>query len=260
MIDIKRNKRKYHAQILNQNAKLDAIFSRTVVPILGRQWLDVAKFVEKGTTSGIELIISFSDTRFINAIKNWYRRVGSVYLDEVITRVEETQPKGILSPAKIKGTTEEFWYGYNTWLQTESVRKVTKLNKTTTKVLRNIIDKGIREGKGTQEIATDIRKLKGLSNATRAKTIARTETHSAMTESTDRSVDAAPVKIESKDWLSALDERTRKGLFNHVTADGESVPKDEFFVRTGESLMYPGDTSGSAGNIILCRCITLYNT
>jgi hypothetical protein len=37
-----------------------------------------------------------------------------------------------------------------------------------------------------------------------------------------------------------------------------NVPIDEPFIVSGEELMYPGDPSGSAGNVINCRCAIGY--
>ena len=55
-------------------------------------------------------------------------------------------------------------------------------------------------------------------------------------------------------WDASLDGRTRPA---HASADGQKVAVDKPFLVGGERLMYPGDSSGSAGNIIHCRCSTL---
>ena len=63
--------------------------------------------------------------------------------------------------------------------------------------------------------------------------------------------------VSGKEWSSNISGNPRtppKSNFNHLRADGEVVPVNEPFVRTGEHLMYPGDPSGSAGNIINCHC------
>ena len=64
-----------------------------------------------------------------------------------------------------------------------------------------------------------------------------------------------PPKIQ-KLWVSAGDERVRRGKFSHVKADGQKVNVDEPFVVSGEFLKIPGDSSlgASLGNIIRCRC------
>jgi uncharacterized protein with gpF-like domain len=62
----------------------------------------------------------------------------------------------------------------------------------------------------------------------------------------------------TKEWVSAMDDRVRSpengSEFDHVAAHGEVVGLHEPFTRTGEALMHPGDSAGSAGNVIQCRC------
>ena len=43
----------------------------------------------------------------------------------------------------------------------------------------------------------------------------------------------------------------------HAEADGQEVKIDEPFIVDGESLMYPGDVTGSASNVINCRCTVI---
>ena len=55
------------------------------------------------------------------------------------------------------------------------------------------------------------------------------------------------------EWVATGDSRTRAA---HAAADGQVVGTDGTFVVGGENLRYPGDPSGSASNIIHCRCTT----
>ena len=43
-------------------------------------------------------------------------------------------------------------------------------------------------------------------------------------------------------------------FFNHAAADGQQRISDQFYLVSGENLMYPRDPRGSRGNIINCRC------
>ena len=84
----------------------------------------------------------------------------------------------------------------------------------------------------------------------RGALIARTETHGAANYGADGAARATGLKLR-KEWVSAEDERTRE---SHRLADGETVGMDQAFNVDGERLMYPGDPSASAGNVINCRC------
>lgn len=61
-----------------------------------------------------------------------------------------------------------------------------------------------------------------------------------------------------KEWAAILDDRTRHV---HAMADGQVQGINDAYIVNGEKLMFPGDTSmgASLGNIINCRCSSLYN-
>lgn len=57
--------------------------------------------------------------------------------------------------------------------------------------------------------------------------------------------------VKKKRWRAANNKRTRK---DHREANGQTVDIDKPFRVGGEKLMYPGDPSGSAKQIVHCRC------
>jgi HK97 family phage portal protein len=67
--------------------------------------------------------------------------------------------------------------------------------------------------------------------------------------------------VARKQWLSTDDSVTRgndpNDDYDHVSADMQEVGINEPFIVTNEELMYPGDSSGSAGNVINCRCTVI---
>lgn len=62
------------------------------------------------------------------------------------------------------------------------------------------------------------------------------------------------VSVE-RTWTATMDARTRP---EHAAADGQTVDLHDTFNVGGESLLYPGDPNGSAGNTIGCRCQISY--
>jgi hypothetical protein len=90
----------------------------------------------------------------------------------------------------------------------------------------------------------------GYNNAIR---IARTEGHRIQTTATMDAMKAAKDKgcDVIKQWDATLDGRTRE---SHSQVDGEIRELDKKF---SNGLMYPGDPSGGAGEVINCRCALL---
>lgn len=119
------------------------------------------------------------------------------------------------------------------------------------------LEEGLAAGETMDQLAARVREaFNGLSKE-RSEMIASTETGAAYGAA--RFASMKGLGIDTKMWLSAQDGRVRD---THVVADGQTVGIDEpFLVRNGdgivEELMYPGDSAGSASNVIRCRCVVV---
>ncbi len=133
---------------------------------------------------------------------------------------------------------------------------ITDISKTSQDRISRTIADGREKGLGQDEIADNIEEATGgrIADA-RAKTIARTEVHSASQAGAVASVEALGLQNVVKEWVSAQDERTRE---DHADTDGDTAAMDEPFIVGGEPLMFPGDPDGSPEQIINCRCVLTY--
>jgi hypothetical protein len=102
-----------------------------------------------------------------------------------------------------------------------------------------------------EELKDQIGKLSDFSEY-RADTIARTETIGAYVNGDWQGAqllgEFGPVE---KVWVATGDARGREW---HTDMMSESIPVDEPFDVDGEPMMYPHDPSGSAFNVVNCRC------
>jgi hypothetical protein len=112
-----------------------------------------------------------------------------------------------------------------------------------------------QDGVTTEDLKGQIEDITGMSEY-RADTIARTETHQAVTAGDRRAAEAlgeyGPVEHV---WVAARDARTRE---SHAAAHNQVRPFGEPFDVGGVRMMRPGD--GPVGEIVNCRCYeeTLY--
>jgi SPP1 gp7 family putative phage head morphogenesis protein len=115
--------------------------------------------------------------------------------------------------------------------------------------IKRAITQGVVQGQSIKDMSDNIQKAleTNLNNAVR---IARTETTGVMGNARS---DAFTLATENglefkKRWVSAKDERTRA---SHRELNGQVVDNDKAF---SNGLMYPGDQSGTASEVINCRC------
>ena len=95
------------------------------------------------------------------------------------------------------------------------------------------------------------KKFRGMSIAN-GRRIVRTESVNAANFATNESATTLfGAQNLQKEWIAGLDGRTRDA---HVAANGQRRNMNEKFTVMGEQLNHPGDSAGSASNVINCRC------
>lgn len=140
------------------------------------------------------------------------------------------------------------------WVRTYGIEKITNITDTTYRDIESIVTQGIQDGLSERQIGKLIDAVAPTKSASRAQTIARTETHAAAMASAQASAEATGIEMV-REWVASGGERTRE---SHDAASGQIVGMNEPFIINGEELMYPGDPNGSAGNVVNCRCAVVF--
>lgn len=118
--------------------------------------------------------------------------------------------------------------------------------------VKETLEEGLLAGDTTEQLAERVRaEFNGISRE-RSLTIAQTETSAAYGYS--RAAAMKQAGVQYKQWLTSGNDNVRPA---HLEANGQTVPVDEPFFVDGEELMYPGDPSGSPGNVINCHCVAI---
>lgn len=149
----------------------------------------------------------------------------------------------------------------------EDTRVFTFLNKRESRIrdasrriwedIKAVLEKGLADGLPNQEIANGIRAAFNGISKERAESIANTEVAAAYGFARNESMQG--LGIEEKEWLASGLDTVRD---THRVADRQRVPVDQPFLiptKDGgtEPMMFPGDETGSAANVINCKCISL---
>ncbi len=121
------------------------------------------------------------------------------------------------------------------------------INDTTFTKLRKVFTENATEGGTREQLVKKIQNTYGEITKFRAGLIARTETHNQTQYGTMQGYKQSG--LNTKIWVSVVDGETRD---SHLMTDGEERPLDRPF---SNGLMYPGDPSGDAEEVINCRCV-----
>lgn len=135
------------------------------------------------------------------------------------------------------------------------ISRVVTIEDTYKRTIADLLATRMEDGLTIREAAKEIQDIVGRRRFYRwqALRIARTETTAAANNGAIQAGDVSGYVME-KEWISALDERTRIYPFNHRQMNGKRVGLNDKFNVSGQDLAYPGDPEGSAGNVINCRC------
>lgn len=135
------------------------------------------------------------------------------------------------------------------WVREFGASQVKKINDTTKTKLQLTLSEGIEVGESIPKLRDRVSAVMTEAKTSRAVKIARTETHNSTGMGTHETFVAAGLK--QKEWLTAIDGRERE---SHAAINGEVVEIDQLF---SNGLGFPGDPSGSAEEVVNCRCVLL---
>jgi hypothetical protein len=249
-----RDKQQQRAMDDALQARLSARFERRLRTEIAKTMREVAAAYEARGELAIPLAISEHSAGIRRTLEADYRLVAMHFGKRLLN-----EAKAYTGPDVIKESlTERLSYAVGSFIGRWVATKVTQINRTTENQIRRVIRSGLDEGLGVDKIGSRIRSVAGPISALRANIIARTETHTAANFGAQEAAELTGLNMK-REWVSAQDARTRDtSEADHVDADGQTVGMKEPFIVSGERLRFPGDPSGSAANVINCRCSVVF--
>lgn len=151
--------------------------------------------------------------------------------------------------------------GVEEQIQQRANRLAGQVTDTTYGQIQDQLADGIVAGDSIDVLADRIQLVFAEASERRATTIARTEVISSFNGAQVQAARQLPADVVGgMEWISTRDGRTRaahRGRWPEGP-DRQVVPITEAFLVGGEHLQYPGDPSGSAKNIVQCRCTVAF--
>lgn len=239
------NREQFRADMERWKARAERPYARDIASLIRQTADEVAMGYENGLDPMSGPLMQGGHERAIQALMTERNRgVARAWAD--MTRRDA---KSIWNHER-KDFTDNFDRWSAQWLATVTARKVVGISQTTRRQIQAAVRQAQDAEVGIAAGARLIRQQARIIGAARALTISRTEINQSSNAATLFAADALDV-IYRKEWVAALSERTREA---HTQASGQVVGQDEAFIVDGETMMHPGDPSGSAANVINCRC------
>lgn len=157
-----------------------------------------------------------------------------------------------LTKTKIQGIRDIMINNYN---RKYGASKVTQITETTRKILNDIIVKSQDKGLGLKSIVDEIVARVDDMSVNRAKTIARTETSSAINNTSLQTAKTA--KVKKKKWIWIGGRYTYRA--NHKALNNKVIGIDELYdLGNGLKAQCPHHPSLPASEKINCSCLILF--
>lgn len=135
-----------------------------------------------------------------------------------------------------------------------AAKAITQISLTTAEDVRRVLEQATESGWSLTRTKSTLSDLFDQFSESRALTIARTETASAMNwgkyETAKETAKRLEMKLE-RTWLAVNDGRTRP---SHSSADGQTIKLDDVYSVGGSSLKFPGDPDAPPEETVMCRC------
>jgi len=214
----------------------------------------VAKEIARTMTTtnvGDPLAVEQAEANHKERLEKLLTRLWSESAEQMIEQVYGTRQKALLGSFEPTIGTNSI---IRDFLRSFGLQKIVQISSTTIKQLRGVLNQAVDEGLGERETSRLIRERAPIIAASRAQTIARTETHAAANYAVQESFKSTGVQAR-REWVAAEDERTRE---DHIDANGQIVGLNEPFTVGSEELMYPGDPAGSPEQVVNCRCAVVF--
>lgn len=251
-----RDKRRERQIVIALQDRIADKLQKDLGRVLSKTYKDAGNGYGRGGLQGVDSAINRNTEALARALTISITATTQAFINRTVESAKELKGDDYVTKAEKSGFRERVNNAVLSFIRRHIAKRVTQVNETTKEHIRRLVDRGRDSELTPDDIARGIADIADTLAGPRAHVIARTETHTAANEAALQSARELEVELK-KEWVSSMDDRVRD---DHRDANGQVVAMDEDFIVGGEGLKYPGDPSGSAENVIMCRCAQVFVT
>ena len=206
-------------------------------------------FLSSGQTS-FQLL--FSTNELLKIYRDLYSDIGLQFAKWYARNFDKYIKKGV-NPNQFIDQWANTFAALGSAVGAERVTLVSgTAKKTLVKVTQNLLTDIDFQNTGIDEKTRILRSQFNKYSTFQAQRLVRTEATNAANFATIKSAETIfPAEDLQKEWIAATDERTRP---THRAVNGTVINQTDLFSVGDSLMMYPGDSRGSAKEVINCRC------
>lgn len=210
----------------------------------------IKSFIAEGQTN-FQLL--FDDKDLLKIYRDLYLDIGMRFANWYAKSFNRYIKKGV-NPNEYASQWQNSFASYGSAV---GAQRVTLVSGTAKKTLIDLTQKLLRDPEfmvlGTIEKGRILRNQFNKYSTYQSRRLVQTEATNAANFATMESATTIfPGAQMMKEWIASFDDRTRS---THAEAGAsEPIPYNDAFMVGGSLLMYPGDPSGPAAEVVNCRC------
>jgi hypothetical protein len=245
---------KYHKTYLKLHSEYEEYAYPLIKKALDEQTKAITNFIDEDNFDNLDIYIQFlvDQKPLYDALEKIYTKVGvssaTFSYDWIRNSVPKSRKDFILdffNPEWYREMVEYFRFiGGN---------KVTGIDETTIDKIKNVLANVIGQNLSRRDQAKLFEETLNDPEFNRARSlvIARTESTTAANYGINMGAESSDYEV-AKFWINTKDKRTRR---SHLLMTKEPIAINQPFIVGGVPMLYPGDPSAPASEVVNCRCV-----
>lgn len=245
---------KYHKTYLKLHSEYETYAYPLIKKALDQQIAAITKFTDENNFDNLEIYIQFlvDQKPLYDALEKIYAKVGvsaaTFSYDWIRNSVPKSRKDFILDFFNPEWFTQMVEY-----FRLIGGNKVTGIDQTTIEKIKNVLEDILSQNLSRREQAKLFEETLNdpAFNRARSLVIARTESTTAANYGINMGAESSDYEVE-KFWINTKDKRTRR---THLLMTQDPIAINQPFLVGGVPMMYPGDPSAPAAEVVNCRCV-----
>lgn len=245
---------KYHKTYLKLHSEYETYAYPLIKKALDEQTKAITDFIDDTNFDDLQVYIQFlvNQKPLYDSLEKIYTKVGVSSATFSYDWIRNSVPK-----SKKDFITDFFnpeWYREMVeYFRLIGGNKVTGIDETTINKIKNVLADILGQNLSRRDQAKLFEETLNnpAFNRARSLVIARTESTTAANYGINMGAESSDYEVQ-KFWINTKDKRTRR---SHLLMTTERIAINQPFIVAGVPMLYPGDPSAPAAEVVNCRCV-----